>query len=136
VEAAADARGGEVGPQPPLRQDEQVHGVGQQPVLDPLQAGRRLGAAEGQHHRVVALADEDLRVARRDQPRVEVELGAELRRALVAGEVGQVGRQRQQARVARVAGGVGVERGRHGGDSLTGRHAFAAPLGLTTAGKV
>ena len=90
VESGPNARCCELGADLSLRDDQQIDGVGQEPVLQAVECGRRLRAAEGEHDGGVVFADKDLGVAHADQPGVQRQIFAKGRGAGILREVGVV----------------------------------------------
>ena len=89
MESGSDAGGREVVPQPALGHHEQIHGVGEQDVLEPVERRRRLGATERDHDVRIAHPQPGLRVIDAEQPRREAELLLKGRAALRLAEIGQ-----------------------------------------------
>ena len=88
VEAGPDASGGEVEAQTPLRHDEEIHRVGEEDVLEPVEARRALRPPEGNDDVVGAGPQPGLGVVDAEEPRVE---GEDLLKGLLPFRLAEVG---------------------------------------------
>ena len=106
MEAGANPGGCQIGSQAALGHDEQVHGVGQQPVLEPFDPGGGFGATESHDNVAVIQAHPGLRVANTDEFRLEAQLVAVFLLAFPGGKVGNIGSHRQETGVGGITEGV------------------------------
>ena len=109
VEAGPHSRRREIEAQPPLGHHQQVEGIGEEDILEAIQAGGGFGAAEGHDDLLGVRRQPCLRVALAEEPGLKAEQFGEGECALALGKVGQGTRFAEECRVGRIARGVLLE---------------------------
>ena len=95
----------EIEAQPPLGNHQQVEGIGEENVLEAIEAGGGFGAAEGHDDVLGARRQPCLRVALAEELGLEAEHLGEGERALALGKIGQGTRFTEECRAGRIARG-------------------------------